>query len=58
MALLKRLSSIEAFPLFGFDLNEYDELFAEKLELLLTIRKNEFVTRPNRSRGPEGSDCR
>jgi len=39
-----RGSSIEAFPLFGFDLNEYDKLFAEKLDLLLTLRKNEFVT--------------
>src|SRR6267142_6739332 len=37
-----RGSSIEAFPLFGFDLNEYDELFAEKLGLLLKIRENEF----------------
>jgi probable LLM family oxidoreductase len=39
-----RGSSIEAFPLFGYDLRDYDELFAEKLNLLLTIRKNEFVT--------------
>ncbi len=39
-----RGSSIEAFPLFGFNLEEYDELFAEKLELLLTIRDTEFVT--------------
>jgi probable LLM family oxidoreductase len=39
-----RGSSIEAFPLFGFDLNDYDELFAEKLDLLLNIRANEFVT--------------
>ena len=39
-----RGSSIEAFPLFGFDLQDYDELFAEKLELLLNIRENEFVT--------------
>lgn len=39
-----RGSSIEAFPLFGFDLDDYDELFAEKLELLLTIQKNEVVT--------------
>src|ERR1700748_2256073 len=38
-----RGSSIEAFPLFGFDLNEYDKLFVEKLKLLLNIRKNEFV---------------
>jgi probable LLM family oxidoreductase len=39
-----RGSSIEAFPLFGYDLRDYDELFTEKLNLLLTIRKNEFVT--------------
>ncbi|MEO6637759.1 MAG: LLM class flavin-dependent oxidoreductase [Ginsengibacter sp.] len=39
-----RGSFIESFPLFGFDLNDYDELFAEKLNLLLTIRDNEFVT--------------
>jgi probable LLM family oxidoreductase len=39
-----RGSSIEAFPLFGFDLDDYDELFSEKLDMLLNIRKNEFVT--------------
>ncbi|RWY47364.1 LLM class flavin-dependent oxidoreductase [Mucilaginibacter gilvus] len=39
-----RGSSIEAFPLFGFSLNEYDELFKEKLGLLLNVRDNEFVT--------------
>ena len=39
-----RGSSIEAFPLFGYNLQDYDELFAEKLDLLLKIRKNEFVT--------------
>jgi len=38
-----RGSSIEAFPLFGFDLEDYDALFAEKLELLLEIRENEHV---------------
>ena len=38
-----RGSSIEAFPLFGFDLNDYDELFTEKLGLLLDIRANEKV---------------
>src|SRR5580704_700696 len=37
-----RASSIEAFPLFGYSLEDYDELFAEKLDLLLNIRKNEF----------------
>ena len=31
-----RGSSIEAFPLFGFDLDDYDSLFSEKLELLST----------------------
>jgi probable LLM family oxidoreductase len=38
-----RGSSIEAFPLFGFDLDDYDALFTEKLELLLAIRDNERV---------------
>jgi len=38
-----RGSFIDAFPLFGFDLDDYDELFTEKLELLLKIRDNEFV---------------
>jgi len=38
-----RGSSIEAFPLFGFRLDDYDALFAEKLELLLKIRENEQV---------------
>src|SRR5467141_1576479 len=39
-----RGSSIEAFPLFGYSLQDYDELFAEKLDLLLKIRENEFIT--------------
>ena len=38
-----RGSSIEAFPLFGFRLEEYDSLFEEKLDLLLNIRDNEHV---------------
>jgi probable LLM family oxidoreductase len=38
-----RGSSIEAFPLFGFDLDDYDELFAEKLGLLLKVREHEHV---------------
>src|SRR6266542_3990472 len=38
-----RGSSIEAFPLFGFRLEDYDALFAEKLELLLEIREHEQV---------------
>ena len=47
-----RGSSIEAFPLFGFDLQDYDELFAEKLDLLLNIRANEFVTWRGKYRPP------
>jgi len=39
-----RGSFTDAFPLFGFDLGDYDALFAEKLDLLLKIRANEFVT--------------
>jgi len=38
-----RGSFIESFPLFGLALEDYDELFAEKLDLLLEIRKNENV---------------
>jgi probable LLM family oxidoreductase len=39
-----RGSFIESFPLFGFDLAHYDELFAEKLDLLLALRGREPVT--------------
>jgi probable LLM family oxidoreductase len=39
-----RGSSIEAYPLFGYDLKDYDRLFQEKLDLLLKIRDNEFIT--------------
>jgi probable LLM family oxidoreductase len=35
-----RGSFIESFPLFGYDLDEYDELFSEKLELLIQINKS------------------
>lgn len=38
-----RGSFIESFPLFGYDLNDYNELFAEKLDLLLHLQKNEFA---------------
>jgi alkanesulfonate monooxygenase SsuD/methylene tetrahydromethanopterin reductase-like flavin-dependent oxidoreductase (luciferase family) len=38
-----RGSSIEAFPLFGLRLEDYDSLFSEKLDLLLKIRDNEHV---------------
>jgi len=39
-----RGSAIEAYPLFGYNLNDYDALFKEKLRLLLQIRDEEFVT--------------
>jgi alkanesulfonate monooxygenase SsuD/methylene tetrahydromethanopterin reductase-like flavin-dependent oxidoreductase (luciferase family) len=39
-----RGSFTESFPLFGLDLEDYDELFAEKLELLLALRSSEIVT--------------
>jgi probable LLM family oxidoreductase len=47
-----RGSSIEAYPLFGFELNDYDKLFKEKLELLLQVRDNEFVTWSGKFRAP------
>lgn len=39
-----RGSFIESFPLFGYDLQNYNSLFAEKLELLLKIRESERIT--------------
>ena len=45
-----RGSFIEAYPLFGLNLDDYDALFAEKLDLLLKIRDNEFVTWSGRFR--------
>ncbi len=45
-----RGSFIESFPLFGLDLEDYDELFAEKLELLLALRASARVTWSGRHR--------
>src|ERR1700733_6342498 len=45
-----RGSFTESFPLYGFDLEDYDELFAEKLELLLALRSSERVTWSGRHR--------
>ena len=42
--MVGRGSFIESFPLFGYDLNEYDELFEEKLNMLLELNKAEVVT--------------
>lgn len=47
-----RGSFIEAFPLFGYHLDDYDELFTEKLDLLLHIRDNEEVTWQGKFRAP------
>ena len=47
-----RGSFVESFPLFGYDLDDYDELFAEKLELLLAIRAQTHVTWSGRHRAP------
>src|SRR5213076_979757 len=45
-----RGSFTESFPLFGYDLEDYDELFSEKLELLLALRAGERVTWSGRHR--------
>ncbi|MBB4079879.1 putative LLM family oxidoreductase [Lewinella aquimaris] len=45
-----RGSFIDAFPLFGYDMKDYNELFTEKLDLLLKIRDNERVTWSGRFR--------
>jgi probable LLM family oxidoreductase len=45
-----RGSFIESFPLFGYDLDDYDELFVEKLQLLLKLRESERVTWSGRHR--------
>lgn len=47
-----RGSFVEAFPLFGLDTNDYDSLFAEKLDLLLKIRENVEVHWSGKHRAP------
>ena len=47
-----RGSFIESFPLFGYDLDDYDALFAEKLELLLKLRESERITWSGKHRAP------
>ena len=47
-----RGSFVESFPLFGYELEDYDDLFAEKLELLLAIRDTNPVTWSGRHRAP------
>jgi probable LLM family oxidoreductase len=47
-----RGSFVESFPLFGYDLRDYDELFAEKLELLVRLRESVRVTWSGAHRAP------
>src|ERR1700710_1245441 len=47
-----RGSFIESFPLFGFDLDDYPELFDEKLRLLLALRDNERISWSGKHRAP------
>ena len=47
-----RGSFIESFPLFGHDLDDYDSLFAEKLQLLLKLRESEHITWSGQHRAP------
>jgi probable LLM family oxidoreductase len=47
-----RGSFVESFPLFGYDLRDYDALFAEKLDLLLRLREQERVTWSGKHRAP------
>lgn len=50
--ILGRGSFIESFPLFGFDLNQYEELFNEKLDLYAAVIKQQPVTWQGRTRPP------
>ncbi|MGN6493903.1 MAG: LLM class flavin-dependent oxidoreductase [Agriterribacter sp.] len=47
-----RGSFIESFPLFGYNLKDYDQLFEEKLDLLLNINNNEVVNWKGKLRAP------
>ena len=47
-----RGSFIESFPLFGHDLDDYNELFEEKLGLLLKLRESEQITWSGKHRAP------
>jgi probable LLM family oxidoreductase len=47
-----RGSFTESFPLFGFDLQDYDDLFGEKLRLLMRLRDSEHITWSGRFRAP------
>lgn len=48
-----RGSFIESFPLFGYDLDDYDTLFAEKLALLMQLNEGETITWPGGDHTPK-----
>jgi len=50
--MVGRGSFVESFPLFGYDLRDYDALFEEKLNLLLRLRSSERVTWRGKFRPP------
>ncbi len=50
--MVGRGSFIESFPLFGYDLKDYDRLFEEKLQLLLTLNNNEIINWEGHFRAP------
>jgi probable LLM family oxidoreductase len=50
--MVGRGSFIESFPLFGYDLNDYDALFSEKLDLLMKLRADEHVAWAGEHRPP------
>jgi probable LLM family oxidoreductase len=50
--VLGRGSFIESFPLFGYELSQYDQLFSEKLDLFVTLLRNEQVTWSGETRPP------
>ncbi|MDR3374031.1 MAG: LLM class flavin-dependent oxidoreductase, partial [Ancalomicrobiaceae bacterium] len=50
--IVGRGSFIESYPLFGFDLDDYDVLFSEKLDLLLKLREKTAITWSGKHRAP------
>ncbi|WP_030655303.1 LLM class flavin-dependent oxidoreductase [Streptomyces flaveus] len=50
--VLGRASATESFPLFGYDIADYEQLFEEKLELFMRLRREETVTWSGAFRAP------
>lgn len=50
--VLGRASTTDSFPLFGYDLTEYEDLFEERLDLFMRLQREEFVTWSGRFRPP------